>query len=85
MRSTIYALLALGAGFLGGIGGRLVIPDTTTSNDERGVRARSFELVTESGQTIAFRGIDEASERGLGFRFISPYCERSGCATIPPP
>lgn len=57
---------ALAAGFVGGVVGARVAG--TGERDPRAVvRARSFELVNETGQTISFWGVDNIQHAVLAF------------------
>jgi hypothetical protein len=58
---------ALLAGFVGGVLGTRVMRTREQLNSELVVRARSFELVNESGQTISYWGVDKGQNTVLAF------------------
>jgi hypothetical protein len=63
MKPILVIVAALVAGFVGGIlSGRVA-----RTGDQRVVRARSFELVNETGQTISFWGVDNGQNAVLTF------------------
>lgn len=67
MKQIVVTVAALLAGFVGGILGTLVIPTREQSHPGQVVRARSFELVNESGQAISYWGVDEGENAVLAF------------------
>jgi hypothetical protein len=63
MRHVFVIAAALAAGFAGGMIGTAMM-----SPARQVIRARSFELVNEAGQTVAYWGV--LSEAGAAFRVI---------------
>jgi hypothetical protein len=66
MKPLIVILGALAAGFVGGVVGARVA-GTGEKDPISVIRARSFELVNESGQTISFWGVDNIQQAVLAF------------------
>lgn len=67
MKQTLLIAAALLAGFIGGVLGTHVALTREQSRPGQAVRARSFELVDEAGQTISFWGIDKSQNAVLAF------------------
>jgi hypothetical protein len=74
---------ALFAGFIGGLLGTMAIRTRVQPNIEQVIRARSFELVDERGQTISFWGVDQGNTAILAFG--SHWPKISGDGSIPGP
>lgn len=67
MKQVFLVVAALLAGFVGGILGARVIRSGAQRHPEQVVRARSFELVNEAGQTISYWGVDKTQYAVLAF------------------
>ncbi len=67
MKTIWCTLAALIAGFAGGILGMLVVRAHEPPRSEQVIRARSFELVNEAGETISLWGVDQGGNAVLAF------------------
>jgi hypothetical protein len=67
MKQAFLVMAALLAGFIGGILGERVARTRQQPHTEQLVRARSFELVDETGKTISYWGIDKGNNAVLAF------------------
>src|SRR5580698_381766 len=80
MKSIWSTIPALIAGFVGGIGGMLVVRAYQPPPAQQVIRARSFELVNDAGETISLWGVDQGKNavlafgsRGLALKGARPY------------
>ncbi len=67
MKQIFVVAAALLAGFVGGILGTRVAPSRDQTPLRQVIRARSFELVDEAGQTISYWGMDKGENVVLAF------------------
>jgi hypothetical protein len=85
MKTITVVLAALVAGFLGGAGGATLVLSRQRAKPQEVIRARSFELAAEDGQTIAFWGVDKNEQAVLAFgRYWPPSIkDRASVGRIP--
>ncbi len=67
MKQIVLIVAAMLCGFLGGIFSPFVTRDLEQSHAKPLVRARSFELVNETGQVISYWGVDKGNNAVLAF------------------
>jgi len=67
MKQTAFVAAALVAGFVGGVLGERLAYTRRRVQPEQIVRARSFELVDETGRAISYWGIDSRNYAVLAF------------------
>jgi hypothetical protein len=67
MKQVLIIVAAFFAGLIGGVLGTSVILARERSHPEQVIRARSFELTDEAGQTVSFWGIDRSQNAVLAF------------------
>ena len=72
MKSVLTIAAALLAGFLGGVVGTRLTRGSGEPRTEHTLRARSFELVDETGKVISFWGVDKGKQTVLAFRSRRP-------------
>lgn len=67
MKPIMIIVAAVLGGFVGGIAGAGIFHIHERSQSERLLRARSFELVDETGQVISYWGVDKSENAVLAF------------------
>lgn len=67
MKQSLLVVAALLAGFAGGVLGTQMVLARHDKGPAQSIRARGFELVNESGQTISYWGVDKAGNAVLAF------------------
>jgi len=67
VKQTILIVTALLGGFVGGIAATIVLRGYAQPRPEQAVRARSFELVDDTGRVISYWGIDKGQNVVLAF------------------
>jgi hypothetical protein len=72
MKQIFTFVVALLAGFVGGVCGTLVVRAREEPHTERVIRAHSFELVDKAGKVISYWGLDKNQYAVLAFGSLRP-------------